>query len=575
MATQDIASMTWGETGDLVPANATATLDRLYAVVGKFAAAKDASGNSDAFHKADAPRMNDPPAVRTDFTALMALVTSPPATLVPPFPNRVALLETDQTGNTLVFPARAPSWVNEAATIKAGVFRTREAPTRYFQLFESPSPPGGGEPDFVSELSGTGMPPVVPIRRWFRNPNWWIGLAGGFSFFLALFSILWTATSFSQAYDLLAGRQPEQLEAFGGAFPATVFEFSKEALLIVDGKALVGELRVTALRFRGAELGDKGKTCLKELEEWGKNLRVPRTKAQQIGDVICLRIMGEAVAFASSNLVVRSDDWVGWGLRKVGRFLWSWHVPGPLAPSVSLGMPILLMIVATVVVLVALGRGVTGRPLGALISPEGRYSLALAQVTFWTVLVLTSAGAMAVFNAGLVSEHLRDVTAESAAAIATFPLIPQEIWAVLGISFVSPVVATLIKGLKPDAGSASVAVQTGGPASITFLSQTSGIVRSDAHRASIADWFLGEEGANKDRIDISRVQMVMVTAGLIVTYGSEIFAFTRDVSPAAMVAAIAQPSALFATMPAVGATMAGLLLVSHATYLVAKAADKK
>jgi hypothetical protein len=32
------------------------------------------------------------------------------------------------------------------------------------------------------------------------------------------------------------------------------------------------------------------------------------------------------------------------------------------------------------------------------------------------------------------------------------------------------------------------------------------------HRASIADWFLGEDTDNKDRIDITRVQMVLITS---------------------------------------------------------------
>src|SRR5262249_28029522 len=153
---------------------------------------------------------------------------------------------------------------------------------------------------------------------------------------------------------------------------------------------------------------------------------------------------------------------------------------------------------------------------------------------------------------------LRYLPASEAAAISLFPLVPQEIWAVLGISFVSPLLSSLIKGLKPDASQAgSIAVSSGSPASVTFLtSNTSGLVQRDARRASIADWFLGEEGANKDKIDISRVQMVMVTAGLLVTYGSAILAFTRDITLASVVAATAKPAVLFATLPPVGATMA-------------------
>jgi hypothetical protein len=32
------------------------------------------------------------------------------------------------------------------------------------------------------------------------------------------------------------------------------------------------------------------------------------------------------------------------------------------------------------------------------------------------------------------------------------------------------------------------------------------------HRASIADWFLGGDTDNKDRIDVTRVQMVLITS---------------------------------------------------------------
>jgi hypothetical protein len=577
MADKDVVLMTWGETCNLSAKDGSPeTLKRLYAVIAKFAAAAKAAKQQGAFRKAPAPRLDAPTEVAA-YTAVEAMVTNVENaqwTADPPLPKRAALLEVD-SGGKLLFPDKATSWALAAGVTKGGIFQTgEESNRRFFQLFESQTEPPPGEFAYLSGLNRARIPSGVAVGRWYKNPNWWIGLAGGFVFFLALFSILWTANSFSQAYDLLAGRQVGQLQAFAKAFPAKCDEcLTPGDRVEVDGKPLEGEARQKALQ---AALNKKGPECIARLEKWGNDLKTPRAAEDQAPDLACLRIMGEAMAFASGNLVVQANNWVGAVLQWIGRLLFSWHVPPPTMPTVSLGSPMFLMMAATVVVLVALGRGVTGRPLGALISPEGRYSLALAQVTFWTVLVLTSAGALAVFNAGLVSEHLRDLPRSDVEAIAIFPSIPPEIWAVLGISFVSPVLSTLIKGLKPDAADGSeITVSSGGPASVTFLtSKTSGIVQSDARRASIADWFLGEEGANKDRIDISRVQMVLVTAGLLVTYGSEIFAFTRDITPARMVAVIAKPSALFATLPPVGATMAALLLMSHATYLIAKASDK-
>lgn len=584
MADENAVAMTWGEVAVLTAQdNLPATRDRLYAVVAKFAfVAKAGNRPGDFPQRALAPRADQTAAV-ADYTALKAVVESVEnATLAPDpaLPKCAALLEVDQNGN-LLLSGPVPSWVREATVVKRGIFQTGDTPRQFFQLFESSEFPSLGTAGYVSGLTGTGVPPaVVPVLPWYENWNWQIGLAAGFVFFLGLFSILWTATSFSQAYDLLAGRQIGQFKAFADAFPDCDGCISNKVDLTRNGNKLEGEdlqKALAAQQARSEELTRQGQECLVRLTDWGKDIKKPREPEKQPQDVKCLRIMGEAVAFASRNLVVPSDSWVEVGVQWVSWQLFSWHVPPPTTSTLSLAAPICLMMVSTVVVLVALGRGVTGRPLGALISPENRYSLALAQVTFWTVLVLTSVGALAVFNAGLGAEHLRDLPRPEAEGIALFPSIPNEIWAVLGISFVSPVLSSLIKGLKPDATTGSeVVVSRTGPASVTFLtSNTSGIVRDDLRRASIADWFLGEEGANKDKIDISRVQMVLVTAGLLVTYGSEIFAFTRDVMTAKMVSVIADPAVvLFQTLPPVGAAMAGLLLMSHATYLVAKASDK-
>jgi hypothetical protein len=246
-------------------------------------------------------------------------------------------------------------------------------------------------------------------------------------------------------------------------------------------------------------------------------------------------------------------------------------------------MPTSLMMLGVVLVLIGLGRGVNGTPLGALISPNGRYSLALAQVTFWTILILTSVIAVAIFNGGLVSEMVRyfpgivkGIVEPTAVANGFFPIIPQGIWGVLGISFGSTMVSALIKSLKGEGArdpatrvSDESSKQTGGIG--VFKASVAGY--DPAHRASIADWFLGEDADNKDKIDISRVQMVLITAGLLVTYGNAIFAAIRDLAPQEILLAIQNVDVLVGTLPPVGATMAIMLAVSHATYLVAKAAD--
>jgi hypothetical protein len=244
-------------------------------------------------------------------------------------------------------------------------------------------------------------------------------------------------------------------------------------------------------------------------------------------------------------------------------------------------MPNTFMIVGVIMVLVGLGRGVTGTPLGVLISPKNRYSLALAQVTFWTILVLTSVVAIAIFNAGLVAEQMRyflpatNDDAPAAIKYGFFPDIPSGIWAVLGITLSTTVLSTWIKSLKgtvPEANF-SVADATQEADKIGFF-KTPTESRSDQHSASIADWFLGEDTGKTDRIDISRVQMVLITSGLLVTYGHAIFASFRNLPTPEILFAIQSLGVLVPGLPIVGATMAIMLSVSHATYLVAKAADK-
>jgi hypothetical protein len=157
-----------------------------------------------------------------------------------------------------------------------------------------------------------------------------------------------------------------------------------------------------------------------------------------------------------------------------------------------------------------------------------------------------------------------------------FPSIPDQIWAVLGITFGSTMLSVLIKSIKgtaTDTSAADVAAtstkQTGGVG--FFNGKVAGAAPS--HKASVADWFLGEDEANKDRIDISPVQMVLITAGLLVTYGNALFAEVRDLSLPEILLSIKNTDVLIAAIPPVGATMAIMLGISHTTYLVAKTAD--
>ncbi len=299
-------------------------------------------------------------------------------------------------------------------------------------------------------------------------------------FFLAAFSLLWTASSFSQAFDLMNNRLVGASEAFSqtlklpacpndAAADQTKFCATGDELNVKDKKA--DELKAVQKTLNdklSGFLSNNGPECTLYLTKWANDERPavpgtmpPRQNGQappprdRTQEALCLSLLGSAVDYASKNLVIKADSWIGNVVQSVSWWFLSWHLPTSGTQTVSLGIPTSLMMLGVVMVMIGLGRGVNGTPLGALISPNGRYSLALAQVTFWTILVLTSVVAIAIFNGGLVSEMVRyfpqlakDATQPVAVVRGFFPIVPDGIWEVLGISFGSTVLSVLIKSLK-------------------------------------------------------------------------------------------------------------------------------
>ena len=83
---------------------------------------------------------------------------------------------------------------------------------------------------------------------------------------------------------------------------------------------------------------------------------------------------------------------------------------------------------------------------------------------------------------------------------------------------------------------------------------------------------MGEEKANADTVDVSRLQNVVITVTLVLGFFSYLLGMmAENISAANVLAATDKP--LFTSLPDLGATFASLLFASHATYLVAKAHD--
>lgn len=155
------------------------------------------------------------------------------------------------------------------------------------------------------------------------------------------------------------------------------------------------------------------------------------------------------------------------------------------------------------------GWMVNGRIDGILIDDRNRISLSRLQWVAWFIVLLGAYYAAAVWNARWVGA-------------GHFPQMQADLWALLGIVSGSAVASNLIVDNKKSKNGQS---QAGQPAAATPApvpgqpDQVGSIDRNvTPAEASWADLFLGEEVANRDVVDISRLQKLFVTVLLLVTY---------------------------------------------------------
>ena len=181
---------------------------------------------------------------------------------------------------------------------------------------------------------------------------------------------------------------------------------------------------------------------------------------------------------------------------------------GADAGTISVVVPYFAALAGVAALIVALGIGTQSRVAGVWIDTRNRVSLARAQVTIWTVVVLGAHFVLAMFNIGFagVLEALGDFVSGKYAA---FPSFPSPIAAALGIAGGSTILSGLILPTKDKGpvldirGAVDDLRRRGAP----FLgNQSSGLdKRVSPAQASIADIFMGEENANADTVDVARL----------------------------------------------------------------------
>jgi hypothetical protein len=175
------------------------------------------------------------------------------------------------------------------------------------------------------------------------------------------------------------------------------------------------------------------------------------------------------------------------------------------------------------------GHGVTGLARGVLIDERHRITLGRLQMLLWTILVLSAYMAAALANIG------RGAAAPLAVDI------PSELWLLMGISTASLIAA---------------------PAALQYKEKRHGQTlhhwETEAE-SRFSDLFKGEENADREHLDLGKVQMFLFTVVLVLGYGLAV----GDM--------LDESTAPFAALPAVDEGVVTLLAISHAGYLTRKA----
>jgi len=207
-----------------------------------------------------------------------------------------------------------------------------------------------------------------------------------------------------------------------------------------------------------------------------------------------------------------------------------------------------------VIVMVVAGHGLTGRKSGLLIDERNRMSTSRLQIIIWTLVIIPALLAFIYINIG------HGQTPDAALNIA----IPPELWALLGISggaaIGGPVANNVTNRNKDPDPNAEKRAKTL-PGALDHEGVLDVNIGADA--ALFGDVFQGDEIGNRDRLDISKVQMLLISVGLALGYGAAIAIQLAHATPASL------PLASF---PAVDPNLATLLLVSQGTYVGYKAA---
>ena len=217
-----------------------------------------------------------------------------------------------------------------------------------------------------------------------------------------------------------------------------------------------------------------------------------------------------------------------------------------------------------IVAILAIGYALNGRPEGLIIDNRNRMSLSKLQMLIWTVVVVSALVVYAAYNVRLCPCN-------------TTPLeitIPQELLFAMGIAATSFVATPTILSLKSQDKPTTDDVKSANAAAVANNAtlQNSGKVhgRGDPSDAKWSDIFRGDEVGNFDSPDLSKIQQFAITILLVGIYSAQIIACLAGKS--CDLTAKDCTGATLNSLPVLGHDFIVLLAISHASYLVYKAA---
>jgi hypothetical protein len=282
----------------------------------------------------------------------------------------------------------------------------------------------------------------------------------------------------------------------------------------------------------------------------------------------------------------------------------------------------LIFMAIMVALLAGLGLVVNGRGLGILIDARNRISLSRLQITLWSILVLPAFLAIALprslpggtdqpLNIALPAElvtalgistaslagsslvksnkstkesrvviQLQDQVAQARAevaakaqqmnllttdAAATWPTLKAQ-------SADAEMVKQSLKGqvvqARADLGQAEQKLQAKEQSLRQFAEMPrEGLIKTNrtVADASLMDLFMGDEIGNYDRVDLSKVQMLLLTVVILVAYSAALYDLLLNE------AVVFDPAGV--SLPLFSASISTLLAISHGGYLAVKAVD--